>query len=99
MAEAPETLPFGASMVAPGYPKIWNAFAAVGQARSEASAIETHPLCLVKLALASGGLLEGAIRSHTHSALAQGISRDELKQATLLAIPTLRFLPGVKALT
>jgi alkylhydroperoxidase/carboxymuconolactone decarboxylase family protein YurZ len=99
MAEAPETLPFSASMVAPDYPKIWSACAAVRQARSEASAIESHSLCFVKLALARGAPLEGAVHSHTHRALAEDIPEDELRQATLLAIPTLGFRQGVKALT
>jgi alkylhydroperoxidase/carboxymuconolactone decarboxylase family protein YurZ len=99
MAEAPENLPSGASRVAQVYPDIWNAFAALGQACSEAGAIEGHTLRLVKLALAIGALSEGAVHSHTRRALAEGVSKDELKQVALLAIPTLGFPQGVKALT
>jgi alkylhydroperoxidase/carboxymuconolactone decarboxylase family protein YurZ len=81
------------------YPDIWNAFAALGQACSEAGAIEGHTLRLVKLALAIGAVSEGAVHSHTRRALAEGISKDELKQVALLAIPTLGFPQGVRALT
>jgi alkylhydroperoxidase/carboxymuconolactone decarboxylase family protein YurZ len=44
-------------------------------------------------------LSEVAVHSHTRRALAEGISKDELKQVALLAIPTLGFPQGVKALT
>jgi alkylhydroperoxidase/carboxymuconolactone decarboxylase family protein YurZ len=99
MAEEPENLPSGASRVAQVCPDIWNAFAALGQACSEAGPIKGHTLRLVKLALAIGTLSEGAVHSHTRRALAEGISKDELKQVALLAIPTLGFPQGVKALT
>jgi alkylhydroperoxidase/carboxymuconolactone decarboxylase family protein YurZ len=99
MAEAPENLPSGASRVAQTYPAVWTAFAALGQACSEAGPIEGHTLRLVKLALAIGALSEGAVHSHTRRALAEGVSTDELKQVALLTIPTLGFPQGVKALT
>ncbi len=35
----------------------------------------------------------------TRRALAEGVSKDELKQVALLAIPTLGFLQAVKVLT
>jgi alkylhydroperoxidase/carboxymuconolactone decarboxylase family protein YurZ len=54
---------------------------------------------LVKLALAVGALAEGAVHSHTRRALADGLAPEELKQVALLAIPTLGFPQGVKALT
>jgi alkylhydroperoxidase/carboxymuconolactone decarboxylase family protein YurZ len=98
MAEVPENLPSGASRIAQVYPDIWNACAALGQACSEAGAIEGHTLRLVKLALAIGALPEGAIHPHTRRALAEGASKDELKQVAMLAIPTLGFRQGVKAL-
>jgi alkylhydroperoxidase/carboxymuconolactone decarboxylase family protein YurZ len=53
----------------------------------------------VKLALAVGALLEGAVHSHTRRALTDGLAPEELKQVALLAIPTLGFPQGVKSLT
>jgi alkylhydroperoxidase/carboxymuconolactone decarboxylase family protein YurZ len=53
----------------------------------------------LKLALALGALSEGAVHSRTCWGLAEGLSKDELKQVIPLAIPTLGFSQGVKALT
>ena len=53
----------------------------------------------MKLALAVGALSEGAVHSHTRRALEEGLTKEELKQVALLAIPTLGFPQGVKALT
>ena len=61
LAEVPENLPPSASRVAQVYPDIWNAFAALGQACSEAGSIEAHTLRFVRLALAIGALSEGAV--------------------------------------
>lgn len=99
MTEAPEDLPSGAGEVAAAYPDIWRAYAALGKACSEAGPVEGRTARLVKLALAIGALSEGAVHSHTRRALGEGIAKEELKQVALLAIPTLGFPQGVKALT
>ncbi len=97
--DAPEHLPSGAGEVAKAYPEVWRAYAALGKACSEAGPIDGRTARLVKLALAIGALSEGATHSHTRRALEEGVSREELKQVALLAIPTLGFPQGVKALT
>jgi alkylhydroperoxidase/carboxymuconolactone decarboxylase family protein YurZ len=99
MAEAPENLPSGAGEVAQAYPAIWAAYAALGKACSEAGPLDARTRRLVKLALAVGALSEGAVHSHARRALADGLAMEELKQVALLAIPTLGFPQGVKALT
>jgi alkylhydroperoxidase/carboxymuconolactone decarboxylase family protein YurZ len=99
MAEAPENLPSGAGEVAQTYPAIWAAYAALGKACSEAGPLDARTRRLVKLALAVGALSEGAVHSHARRALADGLAMEELKQVALLAIPTLGFPQGVKALT
>jgi alkylhydroperoxidase/carboxymuconolactone decarboxylase family protein YurZ len=99
MAERPDNLPSGAGEVARAYPEVWNAYAALGKACSEAGPIDGRTARLVKLALAIGALSEGAVHSHARRALEEGASKDELKQVALLAIPTLGFPQGVKALT
>ena len=99
MAEAPEDLPSGAGEVAEAYPQVWQAYAALGRACSQSGPIEARTARLVKLALAIGALSEGAVHSHTRRALAEGVSKEELKQVALMAIPTLGFPQGVKALT
>lgn len=99
MAEAPQDLPSGAGEVAAAYPAVWKAYAALGKACSEAGPIDGRTARLVKLALSIGALSEGAVHSHTRRALEEGLSAEELKQVALLAIPTLGFPQGVKALT
>jgi alkylhydroperoxidase/carboxymuconolactone decarboxylase family protein YurZ len=99
MAEKPENLPSGAAEVARTYPQVWEAYAALGQACAEAGPLDGRTLRLVKLALAIGASSEGAVHSHARRAVAEGMSKEELRQVALLAIPTLGFPQGVKALT
>ena len=99
MPERPEQLPSGAGDVARAYPEVWKAYAALGKACAEAGPIEARTARLVKLALAIGAVSEGAVHSHTRRALDEGIAPEMLKQVALLAIPTLGFPHGVKALT
>ncbi len=99
MAEKPEDLPSGAGDVARTYPEVWTAFSALGKACAEAGPLDGRTARLVKLALAVGTLSEGAVHSHARRALADGLAKEELKHVALLAIPTLGFPQGVKALT
>ncbi len=99
MADVPEDLPAGASKIAQRYPEIWKALSGLGKACSEAGPLDGRTARLVKLALAIGAVSEGAVHSHTRRALAEGISGEELQQVALLAITTLGFPQGVKALT
>jgi alkylhydroperoxidase/carboxymuconolactone decarboxylase family protein YurZ len=99
MADVPQDLPSGAAEVAAAYPRVWEAYAALGKTCSEAGPIERRTARLVKLALAIGALSEGAVHSQTRRALSEGVAKEELKQVALLAIPTLGFPQAVKALT
>lgn len=99
MADAPQDLPSGAGKLAAIYPRVWESYAALGRACSQAGPIDGRTARLVKLALAIGALSEGAVHSHTRRALEEGLTKEELKQVALLAIPTLGFPQGVKALT
>jgi alkylhydroperoxidase/carboxymuconolactone decarboxylase family protein YurZ len=99
MAQAPQDLPSGAGEVAAAYPDVWKAYAALGKACAKAGPIDGRTARLVKLALAVGALSEGAVHSHTRRALEEGLTKEELKQVALLAIPTLGFPQGVKTLT
>ncbi|WP_349370121.1 carboxymuconolactone decarboxylase family protein [Salinarimonas sp.] len=99
MTTDPKTLPSGAGDVAAAYPRVWDAYAALGRATSEAGPIDGRTARLVKLALAIGALSEGAVHSHTRRALEEGIEPAALKQVALMAIPTMGFPQGVRALT
>lgn len=99
MGEKVENLPSGAGDVAKAYPAVWEAYAGLGKACAEAGPLDQRTIRLVKLALAIGGLSEGAVHSHARRGLGEGLTAEELQQVALLAIPTLGFPQGVKALT
>jgi alkylhydroperoxidase/carboxymuconolactone decarboxylase family protein YurZ len=99
MTDNPDELPSGAGEIARAYPAVWRAYADLGKACAEAGPVDGRTLRLVKLALAIGALSEGAVHSHARRALDEGIGADALRQVALLAIPTLGFPQGVRALT
>ncbi|MCK7517620.1 MAG: carboxymuconolactone decarboxylase family protein [Ignavibacteriales bacterium] len=51
---------------------------------------------LIKLAISTGAGLEGAVHSHTRKAVELGISKEEIRQTVLLALPTIG-LPSTMA--
>jgi alkylhydroperoxidase/carboxymuconolactone decarboxylase family protein YurZ len=94
-----DELPSGAGEVARSYPAVWEAYAALGKATAEAGPLDARTRRLVKLALSIGASSEGAVHSHTRRAIAEGMSKEELKQVALLAIATLGLPQAVKGLT
>jgi alkylhydroperoxidase/carboxymuconolactone decarboxylase family protein YurZ len=99
MRKQTEELPSGTAKVARAYPAVWEAYAVLGNATAEAGPLDERTRRLVKLALAIGVSSEGAVHSHTRRALEEGLSKAELKQIALLAIPTVGLPQAVKALT
>jgi len=99
MSKIPDDLPSGAGDVARAYPAIWKAYSALGEACAQAGPIDRKAVRLVKLALAIGVSSEGAVHSHVRRGLDEGISKEEIKQVALLAIPTLGFPQAVRVLT
>lgn len=94
-----EQLPAGAGRVADHYPEVWQAYAELGKACSEAGPLDDATRRLVKLALAVGARSEGAVHSHARRALLEGVEPQALKQVALLSIPTLGLPAAVAALT
>ncbi len=92
-------LPAAAGDLARKHPKVWKAYAALGEAVSEAGPLDARSRRLVKLALAIGAQSEGAVHSHARQALDEGLPADEIKHAALLAITTLGFPKAVAALS
>jgi 4-carboxymuconolactone decarboxylase len=81
------------------YPKLFEAYDALGNASAEAGPLDGKTRALVKLALAVGGQMEGAVHSHTRRALESGCSPDEIRHVTLLAVTTLGFPTMMKTLS
>jgi alkylhydroperoxidase/carboxymuconolactone decarboxylase family protein YurZ len=81
------------------YPKVFAAYDALGNATAEAGPLDAKARALVKLAIAVGSQLEGAIHSHTRRAIEAGCSPAEIRHAILLATTTLGFPAMMKALS
>lgn len=100
LAMNPKTdLPSGAKRLADRHEKVWTAYAQLGEAVAQAGPLDERTRRLIKLALAIGGGSEGAVHSHVRRALTEGVSADELRHVTILAIPTLGLPAAVKAMT
>ena len=94
-----QILPAGAGTLERRYPEVWQRFAELGECTAEAGPLGPRERRLVKLALAAGAGLEGAVHSHTRRAIAEGLSAAELRHAVLLAVPTLGLATAVRAMT
>ena len=94
-----EDLPAGAGNLARKHPSIWSRYAALGEATSNAGPLNEKSRRLVKIALAIGAGLEGAVHSHVRRAILEGLSVDDIRHVALLAIPTLGLPSAVRAMT
>ena len=81
------------------YPEVFKAYDALGAATSHAGPLATQTRALVKLGIAIGGQMEGAVHSHTRRAVEAGCSPDEIRHVVLLATTTLGFPTMMKALS
>jgi len=81
------------------YPDIWQAYENLGDKCHEAGPLDERTRGLVKLGIAIGARLEGAVHSHTKRAVERGISEDEIIHVALLAITTIGFPSTIAAIT
>jgi 4-carboxymuconolactone decarboxylase len=78
------------------YPQVASAYEQLGKAVHSSGPIEDKTRALIKLAISTGAGLEGAVHSHTRKAIEIGISKEEIRQTILLAMPTIG-LPSTMA--
>ena len=83
--------PTGAGAFAEAFSEPWDAYQALGKACAEAGPLDQRTRRLLKLAFSIGARSEGAVHSHTRQARDEGISAEELRQVSVLAITTLGF--------
>jgi alkylhydroperoxidase/carboxymuconolactone decarboxylase family protein YurZ len=81
------------------FPLVFAAYDALGAATAEAGPLDAKTRALVKLGIAVGSQLEGAIHSHTRRAVEAGCSAPEIRHVILLATTTLGFPAMMKALS
>ncbi len=80
-------------------PAIARAYEALGEACAKAGPLDAKTRELVKLAMAIGGRLEGAVHSHVRRALEAGVTPDQIRHVVALAVPTLGLPTTVAAFT
>lgn len=78
------------------YPEISGAYHDLGKAVKSAGPLDPKTQALVKLGIAIGAKMEGAVHSHVRKAWEAGASADEIRHAVLQATTTLGF-PGMMA--
>ncbi len=94
-----DRLPPFVEKIAQRYPEIWEAYNALGKAAAGAGPLDAKTERLVKLALATGAGLQGAVHSHARRGLAAGLTGEELEQVGLLAITTVGWPSAMAALS
>ncbi len=73
------------------YPEIAVAYETLGDSIHRDGALSDKERQLVKLALAAGAGMEGAVHAQVRKALKLKITKKEIRHVALLAIPTIGF--------
>lgn len=81
------------------FPQVFAAYDALGNATAESGPLDSKTRALVKLGIAIGSQLEGAMHSHTRRAVEAGCDAAEIRHVILLATTTLGFPAMMKALS
>ena len=84
---------------AKNYPNVAEAYEKLGDEIHKNGPLDDKTRALVKLGISSAARCEGAVHSHTKKALALGISKEEIRHAVLLALPTIGFPQTMAALS
>ncbi len=81
------------------HPWVLQAYEALASAAHDAGPLDERTRRLVKLAIAIGARLEGAVRSHTWQAKEAGLSEAEMDHVVLLSLTTIGLPSMVAART
>ncbi len=79
--------------------RVWEAYDRLGETVHREGPLDPKTRELVKLGMAIGGRLEGAVRSHAHRAREAGATPTEIAHVVSLAITTVGFPTAVAAFT
>jgi alkylhydroperoxidase/carboxymuconolactone decarboxylase family protein YurZ len=81
------------------HPRVWEAYNQLGEAAAESGPLDAKTQRLVKLAIAVGGRLEGAVHSHVRRGLQAGLTKQQLEHVALLAVTTIGWPSALAALS
>lgn len=73
------------------YPEIAVAYESLGDAVHKQGPLDEKTRALVKIAIAAGSKMEGAVHSQVRKALKLKLTKSEIRQVALLSIPTIGF--------
>jgi alkylhydroperoxidase/carboxymuconolactone decarboxylase family protein YurZ len=94
-----EELPEFLKKVINKYPKPWQSHQAVGSAVGELQGLDGKTQQLVKLGIAIGAGLEGAVHSHVRRCKKEGFTDDEIYHTAMLAVTTIGWPSAIAALS
>ena len=92
-------LPPAFRQLAADYPAVHQAYEALAKTAHESGPLDDRTRLLIKLAIAVGGRLEGAVRSHVSQAKEAGITEAEIDHVILLSLTTIGLPSMVAART
>jgi 4-carboxymuconolactone decarboxylase len=78
------------------FPEVASAYEQLGTAVHKSGPLDNKTRALIKLAISTGARLEGAVHSHARKALSAGCTKEEMRQAVMLSLPTIG-LPSMMA--
>ena len=81
------------------FPEVASRYEALAAAAHEGGPLDDRTRRLVKLAIAIGGRLEGAVRAHARQAREKGVTDAEFDHVVLLALTTIGLPSAVAART
>ena len=81
------------------FASVARAYDALGKVCAEAGPLDEKTRELIKLGMAIGGRLEGAVHAHARRALAAGATPADVRHVVAMAIPTVGFPTTVAAFT
>ncbi|MBX3043231.1 MAG: carboxymuconolactone decarboxylase family protein [Candidatus Kapabacteria bacterium] len=94
-----DTIPKQFTDFGKNYPEVMKAYEELGSSVHNAGPLDNKTRSLIKLSLAIGGRLEGAVHAHVRKALTAGCNAEEIRQTVLLALPTLGMPAMMMAMT
>lgn len=78
------------------FPDVGKSYEEMGDAVHKAGPLDDKTRALIKLAISTGARFEGAVHSHTRKALKAGCTKEEIRHAVMLSLPTIG-LPSMMA--
>ena len=81
------------------HPELWKVYDQLGALAHAAGPLDKKSRALIKLAMAIGGRMEGAVHAHVRRALEDGATAAEIRHVVLLGLTSLGFPSTMAALT